>query len=260
MKRLVAPVVSSLVAMGAALLLLSSGHTGASAPSVTPSVSHTIHARVALRCATPAPTTVAGYARLFSGLPVSEWGAADGSMSVPLSDGRSVWLYGDTLSAGRFVHSTAITQDRGCLHVSHQGAQLLPNDDAKHIYWVLGATARGNSLLVRARAITLVGTGPWDFRDGGHTRTALTTVNATGDVTFVRWLRDVRSQAPNPGPMIDCEAPAASTPHHVCYSRHTHPEAHLAGGRVLITTCQNWDDGVFHPFAAYRPIFSSRSA
>jgi hypothetical protein len=200
-------------------------------------------------CTKPAPTTAKGYAAMFAAVPTSQWGAGDVSISVPLAE-RSVWLYGDTFSAGRFVHSTAIVQDRGCLHVSHGGAQLLPNDDARHIYWIDSATGHGSTLTIQARAITLTGTGAWAFRDGGHTRTASASVSAAGDVSFVRWTADHESPAPNPGPMYPYG------PHHFGYGRHIHPEARLASGRVLVTVSQNWDDGVLHPFADYRPIFS----
>lgn len=206
------------------------------------------------RCATAAPTSAVGYTKMFAAINPAQWGAADTSVSVPLADGRSVWVYADTFSAGRFMHSTAIVQDKGCLHVSHGGAQLLPNDDAKHIYWPVSAKISGGNVLVTAEATTLIGTGAWDFRYGGHMRTALVTVNAAGDVTFARWVSAVRTAAPNAGPMYRFD----SNPHHFGYARHTHPEAHLASGRTLVTTCQNWDDGTMHAFADYRPIFSER--
>lgn len=279
MKRIAA---AALIGTGmtvvAAVLGVVSQAQGTDTPAPVATVTHTAvtaHPAVATRravvptaparCTVPAPTTVKGYANMFGSLDTREWGAADGSMSVRLPDGRSLWYYGDTFSAGpdgkgRFVHSTAIMQDRGCLHVSHGGAQLIPNDDAHHIYWIEKIVVAGrHNVLITGRTITLVGTGPWDFRDGGYDHTALATVNAAGDVSFVRWAsRKVHTTVPSAGPMIDCEAPAPPTPHHFCYGRHTHPEAHLANGRTLVTTNQNWDDGILHPFAAYRPIFSQQ--
>jgi hypothetical protein len=162
-----------------------------------------------------------------------------------------VWLYGDTFSTGRFVHSTAIVQDKGCLHVSHAGAQLLPNDDAKHIYWIDSARPVPGGLAVKARAISLTGTCAWCFRDGGYYRTALVTVSRSGDAAFQRWTGRVVSAAPDPGWMYPYG------PHHFGYARHVHPEFKLAGGGALVTTCQNWDDGVLHPMASYRPIFTA---
>jgi hypothetical protein len=223
------------------------------AQEVIPAKSH-------VRCAKPAPMTAARYAAMFAAVPTSQWGAADGSLSVPLPDGRVVWLYGDTFSDGRFAHSTAITQDQGCLHVSHGGAQILPDDDAKHVYWMDTASAvNAQTLLIRARTVTLVSTGAWDFRDGGHTRTAEAAISVDGDIAFTRWVSDSIEPAPDPGPMINCEAPASPSPHHLCYARHTHPWARLASGRTLVTTCQNWDASTGHAFADYRPIFTEAS-
>jgi hypothetical protein len=205
-------------------------------------------------CSKPAPSTAAGFATMFGQLPVQQWAAADVSISVPIAAHRSVWLYGDTFSTGRFVHSTAITQTGGCLHVSHAGAQLLPNDDAQHIYWINSATPRTGGLAIVARAITLTpGGGVWGFRDGGYSRTAYASVSAAGDVTFVRWIAKTISTAPNPGPLY------SFGPHHFGYARHTHPEFHLTSGEMLVTTCQNWDNGL-HPAADYRPIFSEAVA
>jgi hypothetical protein len=223
-------------------------------------------------CSTPAPVTVSGYISMFAGIRVAEWGGADGAMTVQVGT-RTVWLFGDTLSAGtdgrgRFVHSTAITQDGGCLHVSHHGAQLLPNSRSERapttmhpslIYWIEGGHPTGPSTLeIAARAVRLIGSGPWDFRDGGYTRTAAASIDTSGDLTFLRWTGTVVQAASNPGPMINCEAPAPPRPHHFCYGRHSHPQLHLADRRTLITMSQNWDDGILRPFPDYRPLFSER--
>lgn len=210
-------------------------------------------------CPVPAPSSAAGFTALWDTLPLEQWGAGDIGLSVPVGADRSVWLYGDTWEAhpNGFVHSTAITQTGGCLHVSHAGAQVLPNDDATHIYWVHDARPTFGGLLIRARSIALTGTGPWDFRDNGYWRTALAWLSPAGDLTFARWATGpVYSPAPDPGPMIDCEAPAPPVPHHYCYDRFSHPEYRLADGNLLVTTSQNWDDATWHGFDAYRPIFS----
>ena len=220
-------------------------------------------------CTKPAPDTATGYTSMFAALDQGQWGGADVAVSVPVG-GRSVWLFGDTFSAGadgrgRFVHSSAITQRAGCLHVSHGGAQLLPDAhqvaaptaaDPARIYWIQGGRALGrDKLAVTARTIEVVGTGAWDFRDGGSSRTALTSVDDAGDVTFVRWLATTTGPPPDPGPLIDCEAPRPPAPHHLCYARHRHPELRLAGGHALMTVSQNWDDGVLHPLRDYQPLF-----
>lgn len=235
-------------------------------PSAAPVVPISVHSSPAPvgRCSTPAPISATGYQRMFASVPTSEWGAADGAVSLPLPDGRVLWLYGDTFSAGRFVHSSAIVQDRGCLHVVNAGAQLLPNVDAHHIFWIESARVdRGLGVIVTGRAVTLTGTGPWDFRDGGYDQAFDFDLDAVGNVAAPPPSRyraeaglvwplgpSMPSPVPDPGPMY------VYGPHHFGYARHAHPEAHLASGRALITTCQNWDDGVLHPFASYRPIFS----
>ena len=190
---------------------------------------------------------------MFAAVNPAEWGAADVGISVPLPDGRSIWLWGDTYSTGNgFVHSTAITQDRGCLHVSHQGAQLLPNNDAAHIYWIeRGVAADPAHISITARAVVLTGTGPWDFADGGYNRTALAAVSPVGDVTFVRWTGRHVTPPPDPGQW----GPGTTQTHYV-YARHTHPEARLASGLTLVTWCQNW--ATLHPLADYRPIWSEQ--
>jgi hypothetical protein len=203
-------------------------------------------------CAKKAPSKAAGYAAMFAALPTRVWGAADVSISVKVG-ARSVWLFGDTFSDGRIAHSTAVIQDRGCLHVSDGGAQLLPNDDARHIYWIQSAVAVSATRVdVRARAITLTGTRAWAFKDGGFDRIAITRLNRAGDLTFVRWGAKVATPVPDPGPMY------VYGPHHFGYGRSTHPELKLASGRMLVTTCQNWDDGVLRGPAAYRTVFNER--
>jgi len=209
-------------------------------------------AAAAAYCRKGAPTTAAGYARMFAALPVKVWGAADGAASVKMGT-RSVWLFGDTFSTGRFVHSTAITQNRGCLHVSHGGAQLLPNDNRTHIYWIESAVVRSATRLdIRARTVTLTGTKAWAFRDGGFSRVAVTRLNAAGDLTFSVWKPKFRAPIPDPGPMY------VYGPHHFGYGRRTHPELRLASRKMLLSTCQNWDDNRLHPPAAYRTIFTER--
>lgn len=159
---------------------------------------------------------------MFANLDPAEWAAADVSISVRLPDGRSVWLFGDTAATRSFVHSTAFIQDGGRLTVSQHGRQLLPNDDPSHIYWIESAKlcSTPNTLAIKARAITLVGQGPWDFRDGGYDRTALVTVSKS-DVIFDHWLGTTYCQPPDPGPIYQVDS---SNPHHFGYARHAHPE------------------------------------
>lgn len=233
----------------------------AAAPPPVPTVGTVAPVKVTTpACGEPAPTTAAGYRSMLDAVPVSEWGAADVSLSVRLSDGRVVWLYGDTLSTSRFAHSTAIVQTGGCLHVSRGGVQLLPDEKVvAHpttrrptvIYWISAARVAGAGLVVTGRRIAIVGAGPWDFKDTGFERVFTVSVSAGGDLSVVRSKLN-RSAVPDPGPLIDIGGPA----HHFGYSRHTHPWAKLASGKTLVTTCQNWDDGAVHPLPSYRPIYT----
>lgn len=269
------PGLARLCALAALVALVtgSAAHARRSPSPATPTqVQPAKAAYLTVGCHAPAPTTAEGYAALFAGINPAEWGAADTALTVKVGN-RSVWLFGDTFSSGpdgegRFVHSTAITQNGGCLHVSHAGAQLLPDQHAvaipttahpSVIYWIEGGRVSGRNLLdIAARAIQIVGSGPWDFRDGGYTRHAAVGIDAAGDLTFERWTATLAGPAPDPGPMINCDAPAAPRPHHFCYARHTHPELLLADGHPLVTVSQNWDDGTLHPFTDYRPLFSDR--
>ena len=208
----------------------------------------------AARANRPAPTTAAGYAAMFDELDPAEWGAADVAISVPLPDGRVVWLFGDTMSVARLVHSSAIVQTGGCLHVSRGGTQLLPDDDPDHVYWIDSARVVPDGIEITARGVELTGNQLWDFRDAGFERTALVRLDGD-DLVFDRWLARCTSPEPDPGPLIVIDP---ENPHHFGYARHRHPEARLASGRMLVTTSQNWDDGRLHPFSDYRPLFSEQ--
>lgn len=256
--------VGGLLVFGAAAGLVTGPAGGAVARASLPPSPAPTPLATAPSCSSPAPRTAGGYTAMFARLDPAQWGGGDVAITAPLGD-RTVWLFGDTLSTGRFVHSTAIVQRGGCLHVSHGGAQLLPDQhvaarptvaDPSTVYWIEEARALGpDALAVTARAVDIVGTGPWAFHDAGFESTALVSVDEVGDVTFRRWLAVTRSPAPRPGPVIDCEAPAPPKPHHLCYGPQRHPELRLAGGRTLVTVSQNWDDGVLRPLGEYRPLF-----
>jgi hypothetical protein len=203
-------------------------------------------------CDRPAPASATGYAALWRTLPIDQWGGGDVSISVPLGDGRIVWLYGDTMSTGRMVHSSAIVQDGGCLHVSHRGAQLLPNDSARVIYWISTAEAVGRSGIdITARRINLSPErGVWGFADAGHSVTWRAHVTPTGDLDLVSRGADAESPAPDPGPFYSVPGDGFG------YARHAHPWAVLASGDTLTTTCRNYDDSRLRDPRAYAPVWS----
>jgi hypothetical protein len=204
-------------------------------------------------CAAPAPTTAAGYAALWDLIPDAQWAGGDIGISVPLPDGRSVWLYGDSWRPGAAdhvyaVHSAAIVQDRGCVHASNGGAQLLTDEDATHAFWIASGAYSGGHLVLRARCVEITGRGAFAFADAGFSRTFTVAVSARGDLRVLRRSARRYSPAPAPGRFFTAAGRATTKPdrRHFFYSRHAHPEAHLEGGRLLVTLAQGWDDGTLH--------------
>ena len=231
-------------------------HARASRPRRRPA--HTAEVVNAPACAAPAPATAAAYQALWATLPAAQWAAADLSLSVPLADGRDVWLYGDTFTnSGDFHHSTAIVQTGGCLHVSGAGAQLLPNDPDGGIYWINSARSLASDRIeVNAQAIMISGTGILGFTDRGYARTANLTVTPSGDIAFDGWTGTI----PGDSPVGTFEPiPGNTDPTHFGYARTNHPEAHLADGKTLQTICQGWTDTALHPFTSLAPIFEEAS-
>lgn len=221
--------------------------------------------QVAKRKVVPAPTTVAGYRKMFAQVDTAEWGAADVSISQRLRDGRRVWLYGDTFSGNNgFVHSTAITQKGGTLHVSNGGAQLLPNDapvnGRESIYWIEAVSLFPNGdLRIVAAPMSIGKASPWDFeRRNEQSRVARATVDAAGDVEFAGWTGWTAAT-----PSTDDFTVVG--PNHFTYGGFTHT-IRLANGEWLRTVNQNWDDDFANHFdngvlrySDYRPLFSSTS-
>lgn len=209
-----------------------------------------------------APTSVAGYTALWDSLDTRYWGAADVSLSVNMGNGRVVWLYGDTFSGNNgMVHSSAILQYGGSLHVSYKGRQLLPNDSPHRIYWVEAAhKVNAHRIKVTAAPISLGKSGVWDFkRTTVKSRVALVRLSDAGNLKFLHWVGYVKA----PNPFTDFTALSA---HHFTYEKRPHPWANLSNGKVLHTTCQNWDDDVSNhlsgghlDYSDYRPIFSAEN-
>ena len=207
------------------------------------------------------PTSSEDFTKLFSAIDDNQWGAADVSISVPLSDGRSVWLYGDTFSGNNgFVHSTAIVQDGWKLNVSNGGKQLLPNDSDQEIYWIEKANEVAPNVLNIVSAPMQLGTGGvWDFhRRNEKSRVAEAKVSNAGDVNFVKWIGYV----PAP-PQHQDFRPIG--PNHFTYAEELHPQFPLKSGKTLATICQNWDDDISNHivngklrYEDFRPLFVER--
>lgn len=256
MKKLLVLVVAAL----SVLSVLGFKMTGAPSTSSSPVTSSSI----------PAPTTAQGFTQMFEALDSQVWGAADLGISVPMADGRSVWLFGDTFS-GRYgmVHSSALVQSGGSLHVSNEGMQLLPNplEDKNLIYWIETARAVDASHLEVVAEQVRIGSGAaggWDFhRDAVQDRTALVAVSPEGDVSFVRWTGWTADPKIDTRFLTAADGAPSSTGHDVYYARHAHPEFALTSGKTLTTIAHNWDapqtDASGHiDFSAYRLVFSER--
>lgn len=226
-------------------------------------------------CTAPTPTTAAGYQAMFDTVPTSQWGAADVFLSVRVG-GTNVWLMGDSISqvtswspfSGRFVHSTAIAQNYGCLHVSHGGAQLLPNDTDGSWYWIKAAAAVDSThLRITADHVQRTGAGAWAFKVVGQ-RTATAALSG-GDVTFQSWtgaavpVQNVVKKDGVYAPWSSTVSEVASgkvlatgLPHstgHFSYSPFVHPEVRLASGKTLLTVATNTIP--LNSYDGYRPLW-----
>lgn len=220
----------------------------------------------------PAPTTARGYARMFDQVPVAQWGGADIGISHRLPDGRRIWLYGDTLSQNNgFVHSTAITQTGGRLHVSRGGKQLIPNggkdpaDPSRELISWIDGVRQGptkDTVIVSTMEMSVGAEGPWDFRKTreGQSREAVVRVEDDGDLRFVEW----KGWHPTPtenNPHLTDDFETVG-PHHFSYGTVVH-DIRLEDGAQLTTRSQNYDDDFANHLNAdgslrykdWRPIF-----
>lgn len=215
----------------------------------------------------PAPTTVGGYAAMFARVPVSQWGGGDVSISTQLSDGRRLWLYGDTLSINNgFVHSTAIVQNGDELRVSNGGAQVLPNAVSaepgyKYIYWIETVEALpGNKARIVAAPMALGSGGGFNFhRFSEQSRAAIVKVTDKGDVQFESW----EGWVVRPDIGMDGEDAQLVGDDHFTYAHFVH-DIQLDNGTWLKTVNQNWTDSIENHKLAngllryhdWRPMFS----
>lgn len=228
-------------------------------------------------CPDPTPTSADGYQAMFRALPTDMWGAADVSISTRVGV-YNVWLFGDTISgvtswspfAGRFVRSTVVTQRYGCLHVSHGGAQLLPNDPDGTWYWIKAAAPVDSThLRVTADHVQRTGDTAWSFKVIGE-RTATAVLDSSGDATFEAWAgtpvpvqnivrKDGGIYAPwtstvsevSNGKVLVTGLPHSTS--NFSYAPSVHPETRMASGRVLLTVCQNASP--LTGYDLYRPLF-----
>ncbi len=145
-------------------------------------------------CPVPAPSTAAGYQAMFdapgdagTGDVVAGrtegWVGGDQAASVALPDGRTLWMFGDTLLGSvtadgtytrgtRMVHNSFVLQDRGCLDtVDPAVGTVLPDPRqgaAEDVhYWPQTGVVDGGELVVFAARIEVTGQTLSDFRAVG---------------------------------------------------------------------------------------------
>lgn len=104
----------------------------------TPTVAPTATPTPAPVCSTPAPTTAAGYETLIRGAMNGRWYHGDFGGSVMLPNGKTLWVFGDTIigdaaaqKGNAAIHNSAILVDKGCASIL---SGTLP--DGKDTAWV----------------------------------------------------------------------------------------------------------------------------
>lgn len=217
----------------------------------------------------PAPRSVKRYSnepanrkqwqRLFYRLPTTEWGGGDVSISIRLTSGRRLWMYGDTFSDNNgFVNSSAIVTSGRSIRVANGGRQILPpespdEDGRKVVYWVETLTpVKGEYAVVTAAPFSIGTNGQWDFyRADERSRAGLVHVDKFGNVNFVHWTKYVKR--PNIG--MDGDDFAIPEPGHYTYAQFVHP-IRLKNGQFLMTRNRNYDPGIYDgQYEMWRPLF-----
>ena len=124
------------------------------------------------------------------------WTGADSAYSVPLPDGRTVWLYSDTFlgtvdpdgsrpADSPFIHNSIIVDDGGELATLTGGTPDAPlslvapagADESQRWYWFGDGTVEGDRLRVLLLEFEKTGSGVFDFR---YLRTAIASFRLPG--------------------------------------------------------------------------------
>ena len=138
------------------------------------------------------------------------WLGADGAYSIPMPDGRVLWLFSDTIT-GRIGEDGSLQPGWGMLHNSW-GTQaspqspmkpipeaLFPGQDDKSWYWVYAGEASQDGVLVLLGSFTTTPSGPegFNFRQNGA---ALARLRMTGDQPEVESITPLPHFVPGPPP------------------------------------------------------------
>lgn len=156
--------------IAAALALAASAAVGiashGSAPARAPAATHQA------ACDLPRPTSAKQWQDAFTALH-GEWEGADVASTVALPDGRTLWLFGDTLHrVGNDLamrRNSMLISDQGCLTTVRGpgGAEPLPTRTDGHWYWPTHGVVDGGRLFVFASSVTASGDDPPGFTATG---------------------------------------------------------------------------------------------
>ncbi len=128
-----------------------------------------------LGCAAPTLTSVEGMNQwIDSARTVAGFVGADVGASVQLSDGRSVWVFGDTIRAAsvpgpEMVHNSMMVVDKKCIRVvsTPDGGAVVPDGPDGVGYWPTTidhlAVPGGDKVAVGLMRVSPHGPGTWDF-------------------------------------------------------------------------------------------------
>jgi hypothetical protein len=132
---------------------------------------------VAQYCAPSVPTTPSDYQAAFDGLrnTYTEWASADGAIPVPLPDGRTVWLFGDTYigtvdgggaidPGDPLIRNSFVVQSGNCFAPMmgggpHARASLIPSAAAGQWSWPASGFVDNNGSVLRVMV--------WNLQSGG---------------------------------------------------------------------------------------------
>ncbi len=111
------------------------------------------------------------------------WTSADATYSVPLGDGRVLWLYGDSWintrnwdgsirSNGKFIRNSAVVQSGNTLTTLTRGVDWNPDDFMKPTqpgqwYWPFAGKVVGDRVYVFMNRVKSWGSGSWNFKSAG---------------------------------------------------------------------------------------------
>ena len=172
-------------------------------PAITPSVSALARSYASYTRSAPAAisaTNPLSFQAMFNSRGAG-WSAADATYSVPLPDGKVLWLFGDTLintvgpngirPHGGFIRNSAVLQDGTRFTTITGGTRAHPDSfltprEPGHWYWPGHGITEGDSLFLFMGKVRQTGAGAWGFAAAGSDMVKLS--RSTLEVQEVRSL------------------------------------------------------------------------